>query len=120
MFSRMMFSVLVIVGAVLGGAIGSQFIGEAFAQPVRRVEVFSETHDFGNLVDGAGETGSISAVGSELGDSCTASVGVDIVDMTLTCYVQAANTIEYRLQNESGGAADLASTTVRVFLFRND
>lgn len=81
-----------------------------------RVQVFSETHNFGSLVDAAGETGAITAPGAALGDSCVASVGVDIVDMTLTCYVNAANSVEYRLQNESGSTADLASTTVRVFL----
>jgi len=77
----------------------------------------SETHDFGSLVDGAGETGSLTVVGVELGDAVIGvSAGVDIVDMTFTAYVSAANTVEYRMQNESGATADLASTTIRVIV----
>lgn len=86
-----------------GGAIKGYFYG-------------SETHNFGSLVDAAGETGSVTVVGAELGDFVQVSVGVDLVDMTCTGYVQAADTVEYRLQNESGSTADLASTTVRVLV----
>ena len=75
-----------------------------------------ETHNFASLADGAGETGSIVVNGAELGDMVQVSVGVDLQDMTLTGYVQAADTVEYRLQNESGGVVDLASTTVRVLV----
>lgn len=74
----------------------------------------SETHNFGSLADGAGETGSITVLGAELGDHVMVSAGVDLQDMTFTGYVQAADTVEYRLQNESGGVVDLASTTIRV------
>lgn len=72
------------------------------------------THNFGSLADGAGETLSISVPGAAIGDVVMVSLGVDISDQTLTAYVQAANTVEVRLQNESGGVLDLASTTVRV------
>ena len=81
-----------------------------------RARWYSVTHNFGSLVDAAGETAAIVAPGAKLGDACVASVGVDIVDMTLTCYVQAADAIEVRLQNESGSTADLASTTIRAVL----
>lgn len=76
-----------------------------------------ETHNFASLADGAGETGSIAVLGAELGDMVLVSAGVDIVDMTFTGYVQAADTVEYRMQNESGSIADLASTTIRVLVF---
>jgi len=77
----------------------------------------SETHNFASLVDGTGETGSVTVNGAAVGDLVLVSAGVDLVDMTLTGYVQSANTVEYRLQNESGSTADLASTTVRVLVF---
>ena len=83
---------------------------------IKGISVASETHNFGSLVDGAGETGSIVVNGAALGDFVLVSAAVDLVDMTLTGYVQAANTVEYRLQNESGSTADLASTTVTVLV----
>lgn len=84
---------------------------------IKGISLASETHNFGSLVDAAGETGSITVVGAALGDFVLVSVGVDLVDMTCTGYVQAADTVEYRLQNESGSTADLASTTVSVLVF---
>lgn len=83
---------------------------------IKGISVASETHDFGSLVDAAGETGSITVIGAALGDFVLVSAAVDLVDMTLTGYVQSADTVEYRLQNESGSTADLASTTVSVLV----
>lgn len=82
-----------------------------------RVQVVAKTIDVGNLADGAGETETITVPGAALGDACVASFGVDVQDMSITCYVQAAGAVEVRVQNESGGAINLASTTMRVFLF---
>lgn len=84
-------------------------------QPITRV-VAKASVNVGSLVDGAGETLTIAVPGAALGDACVASLGVDVVDMLVTCYVQAANAVEVRVQNESGSTADLASTTLRVFL----
>lgn len=84
---------------------------------VKEIIYGSGTVDFGSLVDAAGETASITVPGVALGDIVLGvSLGVDLVDMTLTAYVQAANTVELRLQNESGSTADLASTTARVLI----
>lgn len=80
-------------------------------------KVFSETYDAASTVDAAGITNVIAAPGALLGDACIASVGVDVVDMTITCNIQAAGLAEVRMQNESGSTADLASTTWRVFVF---
>lgn len=67
------------------------------------------------LADGVGETSSgITVTGAALGDYCIVSAPYDLQDMKATCYVQAANTVEIRLQNESGGTVDLASGTWRV------
>jgi len=78
------------------------------------------THNFASLADGAGETLSISVPGAAIGDTVMVSAGVDISDMTLTAYVQAADTVEVRLQNESAGVLDLASTTIRVCVLSPD
>jgi hypothetical protein len=63
--------------------------------------------------DGAGETTTITVTGAALGDFCIGiSFGVDLAGNTVTCYVSAANTVAVRLQNESGGSSNLASTTI--------
>jgi putative N-acetylmannosamine-6-phosphate epimerase len=46
------------------------------------------------------------------------SLGVDLVGLTVTGYVSAANTVKFRIQNESGSTADLASSTLRVVVAR--
>lgn len=75
----------------------------------------SATYDAANLADGAGATGTVTVTGAALGDFVVGlSFGVDLAGITCTAYVSAANTVSFRLQNESGGALDLASTTVRA------
>lgn len=98
----------------LCGLIGVQ--SYAFADE-GRVLVVAKTVDVGSLVDGAGETETITVPGAALGDACIASFGVDVQDMLVTCYVQAANAVEVRVQNESTATVNLASTTMRVFVF---
>jgi hypothetical protein len=72
------------------------------------------TLDAGSLVDGAGETDDVTVAGVALGDMVIgASLGVDLVGLTVTGYVSAANTVKFRIQNESGSTADLASATMR-------
>lgn len=76
-----------------------------------------ENVNIGSLADGAGATQSITVTGVELGDIVLGvSFGVDLVDMTVTAYVQSADTIEVRVQNEGGTTHDLASTTVRLLI----
>lgn len=77
----------------------------------------SATYDAASLLDGAGATGTITVTGAALGDHVVGiSFGVDVQGMTVTAYVSAANTVSFRLQNESGGTLDLASTTVRALV----
>jgi hypothetical protein len=45
-------------------------------------------------------------------------LGVDLDGLTVTGYVSAANTVKFRIQNESGSTADLASTTMRIVVVR--
>lgn len=87
--------------------------------------VFSDTWsvvctlDAGSLVDAAGETETIAVPGVALGDIVIGfSFGVDLVGITVTAYVSAANVVTIRVQNESGSTVDLASTTVRVVVGR--
>jgi hypothetical protein len=76
----------------------------------------SATYDAASLIDGAGATGTVTVTGAALGDIANVSFGVDLQGITCTSYVSAANTVAFRLQNETGGTIDLASTTVRAIV----
>src|SRR5690242_12568705 len=80
--------------------------------------LYAETaFDPGDLADGAGETKVVTVTGAALGDFVSCSVSADLQDMTLTGYVQAADTVEVRLQNESGGARNSIDLgTLRVIV----
>lgn len=81
----------------------------------------SATYDAASLLDGAGATGTVTVTGAALGDFVVGlSLGVDLAGITCTGYVSAANTVSFRLQNESGGTLDLASTTVRALVAKKD
>lgn len=73
----------------------------------------------GSLGDGAGETSAaITVTGAELGDAVVVFPPYDLQDMTVTGYVQAANTVEIRIQNESGNTIDLAEATWYVKVYK--
>jgi hypothetical protein len=74
----------------------------------------SATYDTASLADGAGATTTVTATGAALGDFVLVSLGVDVAGISVTGYVSAADTVSVRIQNESGGTLDLASTTIRV------
>ena len=76
--------------------------------------VGSATYDPPNLVDGAGVTTTVGVAGAVLGDFTLASFSLDLQGITVTSYVSAANVVSVRFQNESGGALDLASGTLKV------
>ena len=76
----------------------------------------SATYDTASLVDGAGATTTITVTGAVLGDFVLVSFGVDLQGISVTAYVSAADTVSVRIQNESGGTLDLASTTVRALV----
>lgn len=78
------------------------------------------TLDAGSLSDGVGETDDVTVPGVALGDMVlAASLGVDLVGLTVTGYVSAANTVKFRIQNESGSTVDLASSTLRIVVVRS-
>ena len=77
------------------------------------------TLDAGSLVDGAGETDDITIPGVALGDMVLgASLGVDLAGLIVSGYVSAADTVKFRIQNESGSTVDLASSTLRLVVAR--
>ena len=72
-----------------------------------------------SLSDGVGETNTIAVPGVALGDIVmNISLGVDVSGISITSYVSAAGVVSIRFQNESGGALDLASTTVKCVVVR--
>ena len=81
--------------------------------------VVKATLNAGSLNDGAGETDDITVPGVALGDMVLgASLGVDLVGLTVTGYVSAANTVKFRIQNESTATVDLASSTLKIVIGR--
>lgn len=84
-------------------------------KPAGRIELEgSATYDPPNLADGAGATTTVTCTGASLGMFAEASFSLDLQGITLTAWVSASNTVSVRFQNESGGAIDLASGTLRV------
>jgi hypothetical protein len=79
----------------------------------------SKTHDFGSLIDGAGETTSVTVTGAALGNFAQASLSVDLQGMTMTAWVSAADTVSVRVQNETGGTIDLGSATLRAYILQS-
>ena len=77
------------------------------------------TLNAGSLVDGAGETDDVTVAGVALGDMVIgASLGVDLVGLTVTGYVSAAYTVKFRIQNESEATVNLDSATLRIVIAR--
>ena len=82
---------------------------------VGEILVGSKTQDFPSINDGAQTTTTVTVTGAALGDFVEAvSVGVDLAGTVLTGYVSAADTVTVVLRNGTGGAVNLASTTLRV------
>ncbi len=76
------------------------------------------SHDPISLADGVGETTAITVAGAALGDFCLATFSLDLEDTEMTASVQAANLVEVRHQNGSGGVVDLDSGTLRVMVIK--
>jgi len=75
--------------------------------------------DVASLIDGAGATSaSITVTGATLGDFVLISCSLDLQGLTINAYVDAANSVKFRIQNETGGTIDLASATFKVKVLR--
>lgn len=74
----------------------------------------AKTFDPANLADGAGETTTVTVPGVSIGDYAFCSFSLDNQDILFSAWVSAADTVSVRLQNESTGAVNLSSGTLRV------
>jgi len=102
-------------GPVLRNALKAAFLKVDGA--VGEVLSGSKTHDFADLADGAQATTTVTVTGAALGDFVTGvSVSVDQTGTLLTGYVSATDTVTVVQSNESGGAVNLASATLRVLV----
>lgn len=81
----------------------------------------SFTVNFGNAATGSGTfagSGALTVPGAALGDFVLVGAGVDVVDSALVGHVTSANTVEVTLLNNTAGAVDLASQTLRIVVLR--
>ena len=69
------------------------------------------TADFGAILDGDEAAISETVEGAKLGDFVFVSADVNILDLTLTAYVSAENTVKILLANNTGVSIDVPSTT---------
>ena len=76
--------------------------------------ITSAVYDPANLIAGAGVTTTIAVAGAVLGDMVLVSFSLDLQSILLTAYVSVANVVSCRFQNQTGGAIDLASGTIKV------
>lgn len=75
----------------------------------------SATYDPPSLADGAGVTTAITVTAAALGDMVTGySSSLDLQNIGLTAYVDAAGSVKFRFQNESTFTVDLNSLTLRA------
>ena len=72
------------------------------------------TWDAASIADGDEVTLDVTVPGAVLGDFAFVSFSLDVSDLNLDAHVTAANTVTCSLQNNTGGAIDLGSGTVRV------
>ena len=80
----------------------------------------SATWNAASIADGDEAAVEVTATGAALGDFVLVSMGVDVADLVLNANVTAANTVTVVLANNTGGAVDLASTTVYVRVIPNE
>lgn len=78
------------------------------------IKAVAEDYNVPSLVDGGGNTQTVTVAGAKLGDFVRVAFSVDLQGMTVTAYVSAANTVTIRVQNESTATVDLAANDVNI------
>jgi len=86
--------------------------------PFKEILFASETKDWGSIADGDEEAEEVTVTGAALGDFAIASMSVDVEDLQLGAAVTAANTVTCVLSNNTGGAVDLGSGTLKVMVIK--
>lgn len=77
----------------------------------------SDTWDPASIANGAEEAKEVTVTGAVLGDYALGSFSLDVTDLGLNCQITVADTATCILFNNTGGAIDLGSGTVKVMLF---
>jgi hypothetical protein len=80
----------------------------------------SETWDAGSIGDGNEEEEDVTVVGAALGDKAEATLGVDTEDLDVTAAVTSEDTVTVTVANNTGGAIDLGSTTLTVYVYKTE
>jgi hypothetical protein len=75
------------------------------------------TWDPASVAAGAQTTTTVTVTGAAVGDPVAVGFSQDLQGMQLTGYVSATNMVTVVLRNETGGAIDLASGTLRADVF---
>lgn len=88
-------------------------------QPITKHLSTTATWDPVNLVAGAQATTVVTLTGAALGDEVTCSLNLDLQGMQLTGYVSVVDTVTVVLRNETAGAINLASGTLRVSVWQH-
>jgi hypothetical protein len=70
----------------------------------------------GSIDDGNEEVVEVTVNGVKLGDFVEVSFSLDVADLALVAAVTALNTVTVQLLNNTGGAIDLGSGTLRVLV----
>ena len=69
--------------------------------------------DFASAADAETQAVDITVTGAALGDIVLAGINVDVADLTFDAQVTAADTVTVTVNNNTGGAVNLASKTVK-------
>lgn len=74
----------------------------------------SATWDPASVAAGASATTTVTVTGADLGDAVSVSFSVSLSGCSLTAYVSSSDTVTVVLSNNTAGAVDLGSGTLRV------
>lgn len=101
-------------------AIASVLLDEVNILRAQIIGVATTTWDPANIANGAGLTSpTITVPGAAFGDFVDVAAGITVAGLTATGFVSAANTVNIRLHNGTGGAVNLASATWTVCVRRH-
>lgn len=105
--------------AVSFGGTGN-VVGDDVIDGVPAILVGSAIWNPGSILDGDEEVTSVTVTGAALGDFVEAvSFSLDVQDLQLSAQVTGSNTAKAQLLNNTGGAIDLGSGTIRVRVRKN-